>query len=141
MMADKAKLEETVLKLWRTPSFSGSYSGLLGLQTSLKLEKNISVSMKTLREIMSKNPMYLQHIQNRHKFDRRNYSDVYGYGSVFSCDVGKIYIYLFIIILIYFEIFKLAYMNPVSETPEGSESSQNGVEVGEAGINKYFLGK
>ena len=51
------------------------------------------------------------------------------------------YIYFFIIILIYFEIFKLAYMNPVSETHEGSESSQNGVEVGEDGINKYFLGK
>jgi hypothetical protein len=71
-----------ILSLWKDKTFSGSFSGkkkflaikkvfikhFLGLHTfqqALKFEKNIIVSIKDLKTILSQEENYLRHIPNR----------------------------------------------------------------------------
>jgi hypothetical protein len=88
MSTDPEVLKKIVLNYWKSPNSIGSFGGLLALQTGLKLEKNIDISIKNLRIIMQSNPFYLQHIQNKLRFDRRKYSDVYGYMSILAADIA-----------------------------------------------------
>ena len=88
MAESNEDLKDIVLNYWRSPGAMGSFGGLLALQTGLKLEKNIHVSIKELRNIMKSSEVYLQHIINKLRFDRRRYADVYGYFSLLACDIA-----------------------------------------------------
>ena len=83
--------KKTVLHLWKTPTFPGAFGGLLAFQASLKHEKQITISLKSLRTILRDQPMYLMHIRNVYKFKRRSYSGVHGYGQLLQCDLAYIF--------------------------------------------------
>ena len=62
--SESAAVKENLLKLWKDPKFPASFSGLIVFQHALKIEKNINLSIKQLREIMRENKMYLMHQGN-----------------------------------------------------------------------------
>jgi hypothetical protein len=97
-------LKNTVLNYWRDPEATGSFSGLYGLQTGLLLDKNISVPISQLRQIMRSQSAYLMHVQKRLRFPRRGYQDIYGFLSILAIDI--------------------AYMNPVLKSEVDSKLTE-----------------
>lgn len=53
--------DEDLLKLWRDPTFSGSYRGIKTFQILLKTDKNIDVSENRLYKVIKKDPIFLIH--------------------------------------------------------------------------------
>jgi len=84
--------DEKILQLWKSPLFSGSFTGLRTFQAVLKLERNIDVSIQHLYKILSQEPIFLLHQRKSDKFARRKY-DVNGYGQIVQCDLAEMYNY------------------------------------------------
>jgi Integrase core domain len=84
-------LTREVLSLWKDVRFCGAYSGLLNLQQCLKHDKNISLTIAQLRDILRNEPLYLQHIQARYKFPRRSYGTVHGFGQLWESDIAYVF--------------------------------------------------
>lgn len=82
-------LEEKIRKIWRDPTFSGSYRGLKTFQIFLKTDKNINISEKELYKIMKNDPIYVMHMQPK-KVQRRKYylSNV---GELVQSDLAHMY--------------------------------------------------
>ena len=64
--------DKDILKLWRSPLFSGSFSGVKTFQLCLKLEKDIDVSESRLYSILKTDPIFLIHKKKHKELDRRN---------------------------------------------------------------------
>jgi transposase InsO family protein len=77
-----------IFELWKSPDFSGSFSGINTVQKALKKQHNITASQKDLREILSSEPNYLKHLIGKSRYERRNYSNVRGWGCLWQLDLG-----------------------------------------------------
>jgi hypothetical protein len=79
--------DEDILKLWRDPSFSGSYRGIKTFQILLKTDKDIDVPQKRLYQIVKNDPIFLIHQRPIRNFERRQY-DVRYYGETVQADLA-----------------------------------------------------
>lgn len=78
---------EEILKLWRDPSFAGSYRGVRSFQTLLKTDLNIDVSEKRLLDILKTDQLFLIHQTPKRHFKRRKYN-VHFYGELVQIDIA-----------------------------------------------------
>jgi len=84
--------DKTILELWKSPLFSGSFSGIRNFQAILKLEKNIDVSRSRLHDVLSQEPIFLYHQRKHQNFQRRFY-DLNVYGELVQCDLAHMFPY------------------------------------------------
>ena len=78
---------EEILKLWRDPTFAGSYRGVRSFQTLLKTDLNINVSEKRLLDILKTDSLFLIHQTPKRNFERRKYN-VNLYGELVQMDIA-----------------------------------------------------
>ncbi len=72
-------LRKKIIRLWKSPSFAGSYLGLSNFRLALKLDENIEISREELRKIMNTDEDFLLETRKiRKKIDRRKIN-VHGY--------------------------------------------------------------
>lgn len=79
-------VEEKIVKLWRSPTFTGSFSGLSNFRNALH-EAGIKVSYSDLMRLMLKQPEYVTTLRPIRKFPRRP-EIVRGLGKVFQLDLA-----------------------------------------------------
>lgn len=79
--------DQEILKLWKDPSFEGSYTGVNTFQLLLKTNFNEDISKKRLYDIFKKEPLYLKQLKPIRDFPRRTY-DVRTIGEVLQADIG-----------------------------------------------------
>ena len=84
--------DERILKLWRDPTFNGSYRGIKTFQTLLKTDLNIDVSEKYLYKLLKTDPIFLIHQKPQRNFLRRSY-DLHNYGELVQADIAQMYNY------------------------------------------------
>ena len=80
--------DDEIRDLWKDPNFSGSFSGILTFQQQLLHDKNIKISTRRLRHILTSLPDYLQHITRRKHFPKRSYS-VHGWMNMIQADLTQ----------------------------------------------------
>ena len=85
-----ASIEEDnyIRKLWQSADFPGSFCGIVNFQRNLKEYKNIEVTQKRLKDILSYLPSYLQNATKRKRFERRKYF-VHGFRQLFQADLSE----------------------------------------------------
>ncbi len=81
-------LKEKIRKLWRTPSFHGSFTGLTNFHIALK-EKNIYLSKERLFHIMSEDQDFILETKKRRKKLIRRKMIVHGFGRLWQADIGE----------------------------------------------------
>ena len=84
--------DQTILQLWRSPEFSGSYRGIATFKRILKTDLDIDVSESRLYNVLKKDPVYLIHLKPARNFDRRHLS-VNNYGELVQADLAQMYNY------------------------------------------------
>jgi hypothetical protein len=84
--------DDKLLKLWRDPTFAGSYRGVRTFQILLKTDLNIDVSQKRLYDLLKKDSIFLIHTKPKRKFDRRHY-DLRTYGELVQADIAQMFEY------------------------------------------------
>ena len=72
------KLKKRLIKLWKDPTFKGSFSGINAFQSSLYLELGIEVSKKHIQETFESIPQWSMSLIRRRRFKRRKY---FAFGS------------------------------------------------------------
>ena len=91
-MAPKEKIAQSlkneILKLWRDPLFSGSFSGIGTFQDALKFEKNINVPYLDLLDLMKNERDFITSTRPVRKFPRRQ-MDIHGYGTLWQADLAE----------------------------------------------------
>lgn len=115
------KLDKKILELWKSPLFSGSFTGIRTFQAVLKLEKNIDVSRTYLTKLLSQEPIFVIHQRKHQNFERRKVS-LHNYGELVQCDLAQMfnfngYIYFLLLIDCYSsKLFVKPLKNKKSET-------------------------
>ena len=89
---NEAVSDETLRKLWRNPTFTGSYTGIERFALFLKLEKNITVSEKRLYKVLGQDSIYLMHKRPKRNVLRRFY-DVRYYCELLQIDIAQMFEY------------------------------------------------
>ena len=84
--------DEAILKLWRSPLFTGSFSGVKTFKICLKLEKDIDVSESRLYSILKTDPIFIIHQKNPPNIKRRHLI-LNNYGEVVFGDLAYMYNY------------------------------------------------
>ena len=85
---DPSETANEIRKLWRTPTFSGSFAGLATFQLALATEKNIQISRSELLKIMQKEENFLIESQKiKKKFPRRQ-MNIHGFCSTWQADLA-----------------------------------------------------
>jgi len=84
--------DEKLLQYWKSPLFSGSYSGIRTFQATLKTDLNIVVSQARLLNILKKEPIFLIHQRKHTNFERKHY-DLNNYGELLQCDIAHMFDY------------------------------------------------
>ena len=113
--------DERILKLWRDPTFNGSYRGIKTFQTLLKTDLNIDVSEKYLYKLLKTDPIFLIHQKPQRNFLRRSY-DLHNYGELVQADIAQMYNYngfkyfLLLVDCFSFKIFTIPLKNKDSLT-------------------------
>jgi len=79
--------DEEILKLWRDPTFAGSYRGVKTFQTLLKTDLNIDVSEKRILDVLKTDALFLIHQTPKRHFKRRSYN-VHFYGELVQADIA-----------------------------------------------------
>jgi len=79
--------DEEILKLWRDPTFSGSYRGVKAFQTLLKTDLNIDIPEKRIVDVLKTDPLFLIHQTPKRHFKRRTYN-VHFYGELVQADIA-----------------------------------------------------
>ncbi len=74
--------KKQILKLWRTPSFAGSFTGLATFQSLLALDKNIHISRTRLFQIMQRDEDFVLETKKRRKTFPRRKMIVHGFGKL-----------------------------------------------------------
>ncbi|MBM3938799.1 MAG: transposase family protein [Sphingomonadales bacterium] len=82
--------DQELLKLWRDPSFNGSYRGVRTFQVLLKTDLNIDVPLTRLYKVLSQDQIYLIHQPAKRHFDRRKYY-VHNYGELCQMDIAHMF--------------------------------------------------
>ena len=83
--------DEELLKLWRDPSFDGSYRGVRTFQILLKTDKNIDVPLTRLYKVLRQDNIYLIHQRTVKTFERRKYI-VHNYGELCQMDIAFMFL-------------------------------------------------
>ena len=86
-MAVSSTLKNKIIKLWKTPSFSGSSSGLSTFQDALQ-EKGIKISYNKLYALMKDVPDYITSTRPIRRYPRRK-MQVHGYGDLWQADLAE----------------------------------------------------
>lgn len=81
--------DEELLKLWKDPSFEGSFRGIKTFQILLKTNLNIDVSEDRLFKVLKSESLYLIH-KKYHSFKRLKYN-LHNYGEVVQVDLGHMF--------------------------------------------------
>ena len=84
--------DKTIIELWRSPQFSGSYRGIKTFKRVLKTDLDIDISETRLYNIFKKDPVYLIHLKPARNFERRHLS-VNNYGELVQGDIAQMYTY------------------------------------------------
>ena len=84
--------DQTILQLWRSPQFSGSYRGIKTFKRILKTDLDIDISESRLYNILKKDAVYLIHLKPARNFERRHLS-VNNYGELVQADIAHMYTY------------------------------------------------
>ena len=84
--------DKTIIELWRSPQFSGSYRGIKTFKRVLKTDLDIDISETRLYNILKKDPVYLIHLKPARNFERRHLS-VNNYGELVQGDIAQMYTY------------------------------------------------
>lgn len=82
--------DEALLKLWRDPSFEGSYRGARTFQVILKTNLNIDVPLQRLYKVLAKDQIYLLHQKPHRYFPRRKYY-VHSLGELCQMDIAHMF--------------------------------------------------
>jgi len=90
--SDENVSDKTILELWRSPQFSGSYRGIKTFKTILKTDLDIDISERRLYNVLKKDPVYLIHLKPARNFERRHLS-VNNYGELLQADIAQMYTY------------------------------------------------
>jgi len=115
--------DEDILKLWRDPTFAGSYRGVKTFQTLLKTDRNITISEKQILNALKTDPLYLIHQRPKRYFSRRKYN-VHFYGELVQADIAYMFsdsetnqkYFLLLIDVFSFKIFTRALKDRSSES-------------------------
>ena len=113
--------DDYILKLWRDPTFNGSYRGIKTFQTLLKTDLNIDVSEKYLYKLLKTDPIFLIHQKPQRQIQRRSY-DLNNYGELVQADIAQMYTYdgykyfLLLVDCFSFKIFTIPLKNKDSNT-------------------------
>ncbi len=83
--------EEEIRKLWRTPSFSGSFSGVRNFQAALHFEKGIQKSREELLHILRKDPNFVLETKKIRKSFPRRPIMVHGVGRLWQADLAFLF--------------------------------------------------
>ncbi len=78
-----------IRKLWRTPKFAGSFSGLSNFRACLALQKDIHISRIELFKIMQTDEDFILETKRRRKRFERRKIVVHGFGSIWQADLGE----------------------------------------------------
>ncbi len=89
-MSDRERQE--IIRLWKSKSFSASHAGVNTMKIALKLEKNINIPKKKLREILLSIPSFADHVRIRRRFPRRPYT-LFGVNELHQADIISFYEY------------------------------------------------
>ena len=84
--------DQTILQLWRSPEFSGSYRGIATFKRILKTDLDIDVSESRLYNVLKKDPVYLIHLKPNRKFERRHsrkFHSKHQKFKIFSKEIGS----------------------------------------------------
>ncbi len=82
------KIEKKILRLWRSPDFSGAFSGALNFKNALEFEKGIKIPIRDLYTILRKDPDYVLELkQKRKRFERREMK-VHGVSILWQADLA-----------------------------------------------------
>ena len=84
--------DKEILKLWRSPLFTGSFAGVKTFKICLKLEKDIDILESRLYSILKTDPIFIIH-QKRHKELDRRHLDLNNYGELVFGDLAVMYPY------------------------------------------------
>lgn len=79
--------DEELVKLWRDPTFDGSYRGVRTFQLLLKTNLNLDVPLERLYKVLNQDPIYLMHKPPLRHFERRSYI-VHNLGELCQMDIG-----------------------------------------------------
>lgn len=82
--------DDEILKLWRSPTFEGSYSGIKKFQLLLHTNMNEDVSEYRLYKILKKDPIFIIHQRSPKEINRRKY-DIKFYGELVQIDIAYMY--------------------------------------------------
>ena len=74
MTDKKEELIQRLIKLWSDENFGGAFTGVQNFQSHLKLEADLDVSKRVIREALKRLPEFSTTITRRYKFRRRRYS-------------------------------------------------------------------
>ena len=65
--------DEEILRLWKSPLFSGSFFGIRKFTLLLKTDLNITVPESRVLRILSQDPIFITHQRKRQKIRHRNF--------------------------------------------------------------------
>ena len=89
-MSESDLSDSEILKLWRDPTFSGSFRGVRTFQRLLKTDLNIDVPERRLLNLLKTDTIYLIHQRPKRNFDRRKYN-VHFYGQLVQIDLAYMF--------------------------------------------------
>ena len=79
--------------LWRTKSFTGSFSGVINFKNSLKYELNIDLGEEKIRKILSAIPTYMNFVRHPKKFQTRTFAALHGSKILWQADLAELWKY------------------------------------------------
>lgn len=83
--------DEEILRLWRDPSFDGSYRGVRTFQAILKTNLNIDIALSRLYRVLSNDEIYLIHKRPEKRIQRRHYY-VHSLGELCQMDIAHMFV-------------------------------------------------
>ena len=86
---DEKKKE--IRDLWRTPGFSGAFSGLTNFRTTLALNKNIHISRIKLFQIMQHDEDFILETKKKRKQIPRRPLTIHGFGNTWQADIAEMF--------------------------------------------------
>ena len=84
-----SRTKKIILKLWRTPTFSGAFSGLSNFKTCLAMDKHIFISRADLFEIMRHDEDFILETKKRRKRFPRRKLFVHGFATLWQADLAQ----------------------------------------------------
>lgn len=73
--------DEEILRLYKDPEFSGSFSGVKNLKHFIKTDRGIDVSEQRLYNVLKTLPDYIYQLRPVRKYPTRNY-DIHSFGDL-----------------------------------------------------------